>query len=62
MDTGTIIRLVLLVIGAIVVFNIVMWLLGVALSLLKTAIVIAVVVGIIWLLVQIFSKKRKALY
>jgi hypothetical protein len=62
MSAGTIVRIVLLVIGAVVVFNLVMWLLGVAFSLLRAAIVLAVVVGIIWLLVQIFSKKRNTLY
>lgn len=62
MSAGTIVRIILLVIGAVVVFNLVMWLLGVAFSLLRAAIVLAVVVGIIWLLVQIFSKKRNTLY
>lgn len=62
MSAGTIVRIILLVIGAVVVFNIVMWLLGVAFSLLRAAIVLAVIVGIIWLLVQIFSKKRNTLY
>jgi hypothetical protein len=58
MDSGTIWRVVLLAIVAFIAIRLVMWVLNIALGLLSTAITIAVIVGVIWLLVQIFSRKQ----
>ena len=58
MDSGAIWRILVIVVLAIIAVKLVLWVLNIALGLLSTAITIAVIVGIIWLLIQIFSRKQ----
>jgi len=59
MDNGsTFWRLVAVAVVAYLAVKLVLWVLHIAMGLLTTAITIAVVVGIIWLLVQVFSKRK----
>jgi hypothetical protein len=50
-------RLVLVAVVAFFAIKLIFWLLGTVLSILKIGIAVAVVVGIVWLLIQIFGKK-----
>jgi hypothetical protein len=58
MDSGTVWRILGIIVLAIIAVKLVMWVLNIALGLLSTAITIAVIVGVIWLLIQIFSRKQ----
>jgi hypothetical protein len=51
-------RLVMVAVVAYFAVKLVLWVLHIALGLLQTAVILAVVVGIIWVLVQIFSKRK----
>jgi hypothetical protein len=59
MDNGGVFwRLVMVAVVAYFAIKLVLWVIGAALSLLHTAFVLAVVVGIIWVLVQVLSKRK----
>lgn len=58
MEGGTFWRLVLVAIVAFFAIRLVFWVLHLMFGLLHLAITVAVIVGIIWLLVQIFGRKN----
>ena len=58
MEGGGFWRLVAIIVVAYLAIRLVLFLLHWALGLLQIGITLAIVVGIIWLLVQIFGKKK----
>ena len=58
MEGGTFWRLVLVAVVAYFAVRLVLWLLHAVLGLLQIGIFIAVIVGIVWVLLQIFGRKR----
>jgi len=57
MDTSTLWRLILIGVVALILLSVAGWLIGFLKSLIGTAITIAIVVGVIWLLFNLLSKK-----
>ena len=60
MDSSTIVRIVLIAIGVWLAIKIVFWLLGVVMNLLNMAIIVAVIIGIVYLLYALFGKQKRA--
>ena len=60
MDSSVIIRIVLIAVAVWLAIKIVLWLLGVVMNLVNMAIIVAVIIGIVYLLYAIFGKQRRA--
>jgi len=60
MDSSTIVRIVLIAVGVWLAIKVVFWLLGVVMNLLNMAIIVAVIIGIVYLLYAIFGKQKRA--
>ena len=58
MEGGGFWKLVAIIVAAYIAIKVVLWLLGYVLSLLQIGVTLAIIVGIIWLLVTIFGRKK----
>ena len=59
MDMRSIWTWIALVIAAYFAIRLVLWLLGFVIGILQTAVIIAVIIGVIYLLYAIFGRKRQ---
>jgi hypothetical protein len=60
MNNSIILRIVLIAVVAFIAVRLVTWLLGLFVSILHTAVILAVVIGIVWILFQIFGQRKGA--
>ena len=58
MNNGSFWKIVAVIVVAYFAIHLVLWLLNVAMNLFRIGITLAIVIGIVWLLVQIFGRKR----
>jgi hypothetical protein len=58
MNNSVLLRIILLAVIAFVAIRVVTWLLGVLMGVVHTAIILAVVIGIVWILYQIFGQRK----
>jgi hypothetical protein len=58
MNNSILLRIILLAVIAFIAIRVVTWLLGVLMGVVHTAIILAVVIGIVWILYQIFGQRK----
>ena len=58
MNNSVLLRIILLAFIAFIAIRVVLWLLGVLMGVVHTAIILAVVIGIVWILYQIFGQRK----
>ena len=58
MNNNVLLRIVLIAVIAFIAFRVVTWLLGVLTGILTTVVMLAVVIGVIWILFQIFGQRK----
>jgi hypothetical protein len=58
MNNSILLRIILLAAIAFIAIRVVTWLLGVLMGVVHTAIILAVVIGIVWILYQIFGQRK----
>jgi hypothetical protein len=58
MDSGIFWRLVLVAVAAFFAIKVILWAIATLTAVLKIGITIAIVFGIVWLLMQIFGRKK----
>jgi hypothetical protein len=57
-ESSTLWRLILIGIVILVAISLVSWLLKIIGGILSTALTIAIIVGVVWLLISLFSKRK----
>ena len=60
MNNSIILKIILIAVVAFIAVRLVTWLLGLFVSILHTAVILAVVIGIVWILFQIFGQRKGA--
>lgn len=58
MNNSVLLRFILMAFIAFVAIRVALWLLGVLMGVVHTAIILAVVIGIVWILYQIFGQRK----
>ena len=58
MNNSVLLRVILLAVVAFIAVRVVLWLLGVLMGVVHTAIILAVVIGVVWILYQIFGQRK----
>jgi hypothetical protein len=58
MNNSILLRVILLAVVAFIAIRVVLWLFGVLMGVVHTAIILAVVIGVVWILYQIFGQRK----
>ncbi len=58
MNNSVLLRIILIAVVAFIAVRVVTWLLGMLMGVFHTAIILAVVIGIVWILYQIFGQRK----
>ena len=58
MNNSVLLRIILLAVIAFIAVRVVFWLLGILTGVIHTAIILAVVIGVVWILYQIFGQRK----
>ena len=58
MNNSMLLKIILVAVVAFIAVRVVSWLLGVLTGLISTVVLLAVVIGIVWILYQIFGQRK----